>query len=98
MKFEVEQEGMVIKEISEKEIKEIHILCDGFSITDSQAPQMSEEFMLDITQGMLRFETLIQFSKWCNTSVRYAKPQRQAREISYYMFDSLVQGYVISKM
>lgn len=90
MRFIIEKDGLKIDVISDFEKNEIKALADVFALTDSQAPQMAEKIISDLECGKLKYLTLIQFSKWCNTAVRYVRPQERAREICIYLFNRVI--------
>ena len=93
MRYIVEDDGLKIDRINDSEKNDIEILTDLFSLTDAQAPQMSGLLIRDLENGKFLYPTLIQFSKWCHTGVRYIKPQTRAIEISFCLF-----GYIIPRL
>ena len=90
MKFIIERDGLKIDEITDSEKNDIKILAGAFALTDPQAPQMVKQIISDLEQGKFQYPTLKLFSKWCNTGVRYIKPQESAKEISIYMFNRVI--------
>lgn len=90
MRFIIENDGLKIDVIGDSEKNDINVLAGAFALTDPQAPQMVEKIISDLEQGKFQYPTLILFSKWCNTGVRYIKPQESAKEISIYMFNRVI--------
>lgn len=90
MRFIIERGGLKIEVISDSEKNDIKGLADFFALTDPQAPQMAEQIISDLECGKFQYPTLIQFSKWCNTGVRYVKPQERSRDISIYLFNRVI--------
>ena len=92
MKYKVVSDGLIIDKIEESEREKIIMLVEMFKESDSQAPQMGDKLLSDLNKNKFTFQTLKQFSKWCNSSgPRYPyKPQEKAREISYYLFKRVI--------